>query len=193
VALEVWSGKGPSLEESNLCWIWWSLGRVDNRVALGSEEYQWGMEAILQILMVCMSSSWVRFWTRRLQHLNCSIPMRVRSNTLILMSSGLGMESVASFFELLYDNLPSLTCENWALWIPNKKGMFEVRSCYNALRGSTGFPSLGRAYGWPRSHNVECGFRECLDNWQLRKRHLVDYWLLLYVLKKQGVYWWPAT
>lgn len=49
------------------------------------------------------------------------------------------MESVDSFFEILYANLPSLIAPDPAVWIPKKKGMFEVQLYYNAVGRIEGF------------------------------------------------------
>ena len=49
------------------------------------------------------------------------------------------MESVDSFFEILYANLPSLFGLDQAVWIPKMKGVFEVQLYYNALRSIKGF------------------------------------------------------
>ena len=46
------------------------------------------------------------------------------------------LESVDTFFEVLYDNLPTSSSHDCVMWLPLKR-VFELRSYHNALRGST--------------------------------------------------------
>lgn len=73
------------------------------------------------------------------------------------------LESVSSFFELLYHNLPSSSGEYQALEFQTKKGCLRFDRSIMPLGHPQVFPCHGRAFGWPRSHKRCCSLPLCVD------------------------------
>ena len=101
------------------------------------------------------------------------------------------LASVDGFFYLLYDNVPSSSDHDKAVWLPSLRGLFDVRSYYKVLRGGS-----GNSFPWRSIWRTKVPQRVAFFVWtvalgriltvdKLGRRHIVIiYWC--YMCKCSG-------